>query len=346
MDTSLTYDDVLIVPQYSELVSRKGADTSVEIGHVKLNVPILASNMSNVISEELCMKLAESGGIAVVDQFRSITGQVQIIENVKSKKLHIAGATGVTKDFKERAEALVVAGVDIVVFDTPHAHSILAKSAVSWCRRKFPNVLIACGNVVTPEGTKMLIDAGADIIKVGVGPGSACITRVVAGVGVPQFTAVSECAKVARKYGKFIIADGGVKTAGAFAKAIAIGADTVMMGNVFAGCDEAPSEFIVRDGRKYKSYFGSASAEAKRVRNAMDPAHKVYENEFVEGVSGLVPYRGSVSGVMMEYQMGLKSAMSYSNARTVRVFQANARFTRVTSIGERENNLDSKIEPR
>ncbi|MFO0703852.1 MAG: guanosine monophosphate reductase [Patescibacteria group bacterium] len=337
MDPSLTYDDILIEPQYSEVISRKDVDTSIEIKNLKLAMPVIAANMTNVISLDMCIALGKAGGIATIDQFMTIDDQVDMIKKVKSKKLPIAAACGVTKDFKERSKAIIEAGADMIVFDTPHAHSILAKEAVSYCRKKFPKSLIACGNVATSEGTKMLIDAGVDIIKVGVGPGAACITRVAAGVGVPQFTAVLECAKIAKIHNRFIIADGGVKTSGNFAKALAAGADLVMFGGLLAGCDEAPSELIIRDGVKYKRYFGSASAAAKQVRIKKDTHYKGKPNEFVEGAEGYVKYRGPVAKVVEEYKMGLASAMSYSNAKTIHSFQANVKFVRVTSIGEREN---------
>ena len=337
MDPSLTYDDILIEPQYSEVISRKDVDTSVEIKHLKLKVPVIAANMTNVISEYLCIAIARAGGIAAVDQFRSVEDEAELIKKVKKQKLVVAGTSGVTKDFKDRTAAIIKAGADFIIYDTPHGHSILAKEAVSWCRKKFPKAVIACGNVATAEGAKMLIDAGVDIIKVGVGPGAACITRVAAGVGVPQFTAVSECAKIAKIHKRYIIADGGVKTSGNFAKALAVGADLVMFGGMFAGCDEAPSELIVRDGKKFKHYYGSASAEAKRIRNKNDDNYKGKTNEFVEGAEGYVPYRGPVSQVVNNLRMGLASAMSYSNSKTIRSFQANVKFLRVTSIGEREN---------
>jgi len=337
MEISLTYDDVLIVPQYSTILSRKDVDTSVEIKGITLRVPIISSNMTSVISEEMCVALAKAGGIATIDQFREIADERNLIKKVKKAKVPVAAACGVTKDFKERTKAIMQAGADIIMYDTPHAHSLLAQEAVSWCRKTYPKAIIGCGNVATADGTKMLISAGADIIKVGVGPGAGCITRVAAGVGIPQFTAVLECAKIAKIHKRYVIADGGVKTSGGFAKAIAAGADLVMCGSVLAGCDEAPSELIEKNGQKFKHYYGSASVVARTKRTELDKKYRAKPSEFVEGADGYVKYRGPVAQVAHEFQMGLASAMSYSNAQTIRSFHANVRFARVSSIGEREN---------
>lgn len=337
MHPTLTYDDVLIIPQFSTIRSRRDVDTSVTLKGIRLNAPITCSNMTNVVSSDMAIGLAKAGGIATIDQFRSVSSEYNLVKLVKKAKLPIIGVSGVTKDFKERTKAIMRAGADIIMFDTPHAHSILAFEAVYWCRKTYPKSLIACGNVATAEGTKMLIEAGADIVKVGVGPGAACITRVTAGVGYPQLSAVMECAKIAKIHKRYIIADGGVKNAGNFAKAIAAGADMVMMGGVFAGCDEAPSEKIVRNGETFKRYFGSASAAAKKSRSAQDKKYTEDTKAFVEGAEGYVRYRGPVALVVEEFRMGLASAMSYSNAKTIRSFQANVKFVRITSIGEREN---------
>lgn len=337
MEISLTYDDVLIAPQYSIIKSRKDVDTSVKIDAIKLRVPIISANMTSVISEDMCIALAKAGGIATIDQFRDITDEHLLVKRVKKAKACVAAACGVTKDYKERTKAIMQAGADIIMYDTPHAHSLLAYEAISWCRKAYPKAIIGCGNVATADGTKMLITAGADIIKVGVGPGAGCITRVAAGVGIPQFSAVLECAKIAKIHKRYVIADGGVKNSGAFAKAIAAGADLVMCGSVLAGCDEAPSELIEQDGQKFKHYFGSASVVARTKRSALDKKYKAKPSEFVEGADGYVKYRGPVAQVVNEFRMGLASAMSYSNAQTIRSFHANVRFVRVSSIGEREN---------
>lgn len=337
MDPSLTYDDILIAPQYSTIVSRKDVDTSVKIGHITLRVPIISANMTSVISEEMCIALAKAGGIATIDQFREIADEHRLIQKVKKAKAPVAAACGVTKDYKVRTKAIIQAGADILMYDTPHAHSLLAYEAVSWCRKTYPKAVIGCGNVATAEGAKMLIVAGVDIIKIGVGPGAGCITRVAAGVGIPQFSAVLECAKIAKIHKRYVIADGGVKNSGAFAKAIAAGADLVMCGSVLAGCDEAPSELIEKNGIQYKHYFGSASLIARTTRSALDKKYKAKPTDFIEGAEGYVKYRGPVAQVVNEFRMGLASAMSYSNAQTIRSFHANVRFVRVTSIGEREN---------
>jgi IMP dehydrogenase len=259
-------------------------------------------------------------------------------------RLRVAAAVGVVGDFMERAQALVEAGADALVIDIAHGDSALMLSAIHQLRERLGDVPLVAGNVATAEATERLIDAGADAIKVGVGPGSMCITRQVAGVGVPQFTAVLESAKVAHKHGVPVIADGGVRYPGDVAKAVGAGASTVMVGNLLAGTDESPGLVIMRDGRKMKVARGMASAEAAADRAFRgDPTRGWASWEMAEfdvapeGIQAPVPYRGSAHEVLQQLLSGLRSGMSYCDAATIEQMWRKARFVRQTEAGIRES---------
>lgn len=339
-----TFDDLLLRPQYSEVNSRDDVDTSVEIvPGIKLKAPIMSANMQSVNSIELAVKLYEMGGMATIDQFRSIEEEAQMIKDIKKKKAKIAGAIGSSKDYMERSEAIIAAGADIIIMDSPHAHNLLAKNAIKNFRQKFGDVPLIVGNIATKEAALFLIHHGVDGVKVGVGPGAACTTRVSTGSGAAQMTAIMECYDVARNHGVSVLADGGVKTPGSFCKAIAAGGSAVYMGSIFAGTDEAPSRLIEIDGVKYKEYFGSSSVMAKMKRAESDKNFKEKANRFVEGDSGFTKYQGSVGDLVEKYMMGLKSAMSYSGAFDIKEFQTRAIFTVMTQNGVNENGAHGLV---
>jgi len=257
-------------------------------------------------------------------------------------RLRVAAATGVGDDGFARVEALVAAEVDVVVVDTAHGHSGGVLRAIERIKRMSNTVQIVAGNVATPEGAEALIAAGADAVKIGIGPGSICTTRIVAGVGVPQLTAVIESAAAAREKGVPAIADGGVRTSGDIAKAIAAGADCVMMGSLFAGTDEAPGEVFLYQGRSYKSYRGMGSIGAM----ARGSADRYFQQEVQdslklvpEGVEGRVGYKGPVGNVIHQLVGGLKAAMGYTGNPTIADMQANCRFRRITNAGLRESHV-------
>lgn len=255
----------------------------------------------------------------------------------KKGRLLVGGAIGVKGDYLERAEALLEAGCDILCIDIAHGHSKLAIHATKSVKDKFGDVQLIVGNVATAEGTMDLVNAGADCIKVGIGPGSTCTTRIVAGAGIPQFTAVLECAKVGRDCDIPIMADGGLKgSSGNFAKAIAAGASTVMRGRTLAGTDESPGIAIMRNGRKFKIYRGSASFGANIGRNQRNN-QDIDEGYNAEGVEALTPYSGSVAEVLKPYISGLKSGMSYAGAKTIEEFWDKAEFVRITNAGWKES---------
>jgi IMP dehydrogenase len=291
--------------------------------------------------------------LLVVDKDYRLVGLVTVKDIEKAERhphaskdeqgrLRVGAATGVGDDGVKRAEALFDAGVDILVVDTSHGHSEGVLKAVERIRRLSNYTQVIAGNVVTGDGAKALIDAGADGIKVGIGPGSICTTRIVAGVGVPQFTAILDCVEECRKHKVPVIADGGVKYSGDLAKAIAAGAECAMIGSLLAGTEEAPGEVYLYEGRSYKSYRGMGSLGAM----ARGSADRYFQQEVAdtlklvpEGIEGQVPYKGPVSNVIHQLVGGLRAAMGYTGARNIGEFQKNAKFIRVTGAGQRESHV-------
>jgi IMP dehydrogenase len=312
--------------------------------------------VSESVKREEAMRLLHQHRIEkllVVDNAYRCVGLVTVKDIEKAQKypfackdeagrLRVAAATGTGPDGVERAEALFGAGVDVLVVDTAHGHSAKVLESVRRIRELSNYTQIVAGNVATGEGTRALIDAGADAVKVGIGPGSICTTRIVAGVGMPQLTAILDCVAEARKSGVPIIADGGIKYSGDLAKAIAAGADVAMLGSLFAGTDEAPGEVFLYQGRTYKSYRGMGSVGAM----ARGSADRYFQQEVTsqlklvpEGVEGRVPHKGPVGNVIHQLVGGLKAAMGYTGNRTVAEMQRNARFVRITSAGLRESHV-------
>jgi IMP dehydrogenase len=260
-------------------------------------------------------------------------------------RLRVGAAIGPAFDRQERAAALVGAGVDVLVVDTAHGHSRSVLDAVRATKKEHPGVEVIAGNVATAEGVEALIDAGADAIKVGIGPGSICTTRVVAGIGVPQITAISDSARVADRRGVPIIADGGVKYSGDVAKAIAAGASSVMVGSLFAGTDEAPGDIVLYQGRSYKQYrgMGSLGAMKRGSKDRYAQAGAADEKLVPEGIEGRVPHRGSLASILHQLVGGLRSGMGYTGCRTIQELRAKAQFVRITSQGLRESHVHDVI---
>jgi IMP dehydrogenase len=269
----------------------------------------------------------------------------------EGQRARTAAAVGVGGDRDERVAALVEAGVDAIVVDTAHGHSQGVLDAAAAVRARWPSLKLMVGNVATPEATRACIDAGADVVKVGIGPGSICTTRVVAGVGVPQLTAIADCAEVAHHHGVGIIADGGIKYSGDIAKAIAAGADACMIGSLLAGTEEAPGDVVLYQGRQYKSYRGMGSIEAMRAgssdRYFQDDAAGDPEADtrklVPEGIVGRVPHRGPISDVLYQLVGGLRASMGYCGCATIEQMQREAQFVRITNAGLRESHVHDVI---
>ena len=259
-------------------------------------------------------------------------------------RLRVGAAVGASGDFLERVSAVVEAGADVVVIDTAHGHSKNVIRAVGDVKRQYPDTEILAGNVATPEGTEALIEAGADAVKVGIGPGSICTTRVVAGVGVPQITAIFECARAAERHEVPVVADGGVKYSGDITKALAAGARTVMLGGLLAGTEESPGETVLFEGRSYKAYRGMGSVTAMQGGSADRYFQDDVEERgklVPEGIEGRVPYRGRLSDTVHQLMGGLRSGMGYCGAGTVEALRTRARFVRITTAALRESHPHS-----
>jgi len=295
--------------------------------------------------------------LLVVDDQNTLKGLITIKDIEKTIKypnsckdnlgrLRVGAAVGVSPDREARGEALLKAGADAIVIDTAHGHSQGVIEAIRDTKKAFPNCQLIAGNVATAEGTEALIKAGADAVKVGVGPGSICTTRVIAGVGVPQITAILECARVAQRHGVPIISDGGIKFSGDITKAIAAGADTVMIGGLFAGTDESPGEMVLYQGRSYKMYRGMGSIEAMKSGSKDRYYQDDVESEIKlvpEGIEGRVPYKGPLSSSIYQLLGGLRAGMGYLGCRSLKDLKVKSRFTRITNAGLRESHVHDVI---
>lgn len=465
LEEALTFDDVLILPGYSEILPSDTDVTTRLTRQIKLNIPLVSAAMDTVTESELAKALAREGGIGIIHKNLSIKQQAHEVEIVKrtengvienpvvihpndtvfnalklmaeykiggfpvvdddgylvglltnrdvrfesdvSKKvkelmtprhklivaqpgislekakeiLHnhrieklpivddknkliglitikdvlsviehpnaardskgrliVGAAVGTSKDTFERVEALIKAGVDVIVVDTAHGHSKKVIETVKKLKELYPDLSIIAGNVATPEGTEALIKAGADAVKVGIGPGSICTTRIVAGIGVPQLSAIIKSSEIAKKYGVPIIADGGIRYSGDIVKALAAGAESVMLGSIFAGTEESPGETILYQGRKYKVYRGMGSIGAMKSGSA-DRYFQSENKKFVpEGVEGMVPYKGFVKDVVYQLVGGLRSGMGYIGAKTIEQLQKRAKFIKITAASVKESH--------
>jgi IMP dehydrogenase len=291
--------------------------------------------------------------LLVVDNDRNLKGLITIKDIEKVKKypnackdsfgrLRVGAAVGPTDDMEQRAEALLRAGADVIVIDTAHGHSQGVIDGVRRLRAAFPKIELVAGNIATANAAEALIKAGANAVKVGIGPGSICTTRIVAGVGVPQISAIADVARITRKYGVPLIADGGIKYSGELPKAIAAGADVIMIGSLFAGTDESPGETILYQGRTYKSYRGMGSLGAMKQGSKDRYFQGDVESEIKlvpEGIEGRVPYRGPLSSTIHQLMGGLRSGMGYTGCRTIDELQKNATFMRITNAGLRESHV-------
>lgn len=463
----LTYDDVLLVPAYSEVLPREVNLTTKFSKGIELKAPIVSSAMDTVTESALAISIAQQGGIGVVHKNMSIEAQAQEVRKVKRSesgmiidpvtlnvsanlgdalklmsefkiggipvidenqklvgivtnrdlrfekdlsrsvkdvmttenlvttkenvgldvaegilqqhkieklpvvdadykliglityrdiikvkehpnsckdsfgRLRVAAAVGVSGDTMERIEALVIAGVDAIVIDTAHGHSKGVIEVLKIVKNKFKDLQVVVGNIATAEAAKMLVAAGADAVKVGIGPGSICTTRVIAGVGVPQFTAVMNVAEAIKGSGVPVIADGGIRYTGDVVKAIAAGANTVMMGSMFAGTDESPGEAIIFEGRKFKSYRGMGSLEAMQ-KGSKDRYFQDMEDDIKklvpEGISGRVPFKGKLSEVMHQLIGGIRAGMGYCGAVNIEDLMEKAQFVRITNSGIKESH--------
>jgi IMP dehydrogenase len=326
-----TYDDVLLVPNQMDMRSRREPDLMASLTQkLSLHLPFISANMDTITEAPMARAMAQEGGLGIIHRFMGIEQQAQQVSELKSEGLEIiAASVGVNDDSQERTHALVSHGANLITVDIAHGHSVQMLEMIQWLKKEFPHVAIIAGNVATREGTLALIEAGADAIKVGIGPGSMCTTRIITGCGVPQLTAVALCAEVAAAHNIPIIADGGIKTSGDVVKALAAGASTVMLGSVLAGAIETPGR--IRHGKKL--YRGMASRSAQDSWRGGVPTGMAPEGE-----STSVPVKGHLSDVLQELAGGLRSGMTYLNAMNIGEISTKARFMEMTAMGYRESS--------
>ncbi len=331
--TGLSYGDVLLVPQRSPVESRNDVEISTTLtDELELETPLLSAPMDTVTESEAAIALSRAGGFGTIHRFVSIEEQAAEVRAVADAGEQVGAAIGINEDYLERTEAVLDAGTDCVMVDVAHGHLESCLDVVSRLRKEFGDIDLVVGNVATPDGVRDLYSAGADCVKVGIGPGSHCTTRKVAGAGVPQLTAVDDCAAVADDLGVPIIADGGIRSSGDAVKALMAGADSVMMGSLFAGTEEAPGEVVDVDGRTYKRSRGMATTAANE-----DRSDKEVDVDADEGVEGLTEYKGPLVDVAEEFAAGIRSGLSYCGGHTIEKARQNAEFIRVAaSARERE----------
>lgn len=351
----LTFDDILLIPQYSEVLpSEVGLETYIT-KDIKLNMPLLSAAMDTVTESGMAIALAQLGGIGVIHRALSIDMQTEEVKKVKRNegtfysnslqdkdgRLIAAVAVGVGVDSNERIDKLIEAGADLLVIDTAHGHSKMVLNKVKETKERYPDISLMAGNIATFEAARDLINMGADSLKIGIGPGSICTTRIVSGVGVPQITAILEVSRAAKKFGIPVIADGGIRFSGDIVKAIAAGASAVMMGSMFAGTDESPGDFLGED-KKYKCYRGMGSLGVMKA-NGGDRYFQKDTSDVKkivpEGVEGKIEYKGPVSDIIYQLLGGLRSGMGYSGAKNIKDLQEKAKFIQITSAGLKESHV-------
>jgi len=307
----LSFDDIILIPRYSTLRSRSEADTSVSFWKYTRPNPIISANMKTVTGPDMAIAVWESGGTGALHRFWEIEENVQAYQSVVEKQADCFVSIGVNNDYKDRTKALYDAGARMFIIDIAHGHSIMMKQTIEWLREEYKEeIYIVAGNVATGQATKDLIEWGADAVKCGIGPGSLCTTRLVTGHGVPTVTAIHECQYWTNHLNKMLIADGGIRFSGDIVKSIALGADMVMLGGLFAGAEESPSPVV---GGK-KLYQGSAAVP---VRAGVTP----------EGASAHIPVVGTVSKIIDNLVGGLRSGMSYSDAHSLNELKVKSRYT-------------------
>ena len=341
---ALTFDDVLLIPQYSSIVP-SNTNISVNLSKkINLQLPFLSSAMDTVTESRMAIAMAKNGGMGVIHRNLNIKKQCDEIKKVKKIHLNVGAAIGASKTELDRAKQLIDSGVDMIVIDTAHGHSKNVLSILNKIKKFSNKITICVGNIATGDAAKLLYNSGADILKVGIGPGSICTTRIVAGIGVPQITALLNVKKAMNKKNIKIISDGGIKFSGDIIKAVAAGADAIMMGSIFAGTAESPGKIFKLKNKLYKFYRGmgsigamsSGSSERYFQKNQKD------KSKFVpEGVESRVSYKGNVANIIYQLQGGLRSSMGYIGAQRLKEVSKKSKFIKITKAGFYESMVHS-----
>ena len=347
---ALTYDDVLLAPKYSEILP---SETKIETKlskNLSLKIPIISSAMDTVTESSMAIEIAKLGGIGVIHRNLDIKNQILEIKKVKSKNLKIGAAVGAGPLEIKRAEALLKEKIDLIVVDTAHGHTKKVAEIIKKIKKlKSKKTTLCAGNIATAEAAKFLSKLGVDAIKVGIGPGSICTTRLVAGIGVPQLSAILAAKKGLGKKKIMLVADGGIKFSGDISKALAAGADAVMIGSLFAGSKESPGKLIKKNGKYFKSFRGMGSIGAMNKGSAdryFQKKQKDPSKYVPEGVEGLVKYKGPVEKIIYQLIGGLKSSMGYLGSKNIKDLRNKPKFVKITKAGFYESmvhNIDQVL---
>ena len=334
---ALTFDDVLLLPQFSKVLP---SETNISVSlskNIRLNTPFLSSAMDTVTESQMAIAMAKSGGIGIIHRNLDVKKQILEIRKVKKQKLLVGAAVGAGPSEFKRAEAILKEKIDMIVVDTAHGHTKKVSEIVKFIKKtKNKKTALCAGNIATPSAAKFLLKLGVDIIKVGIGPGSICTTRLVAGIGVPQLSAILEVRNGIKNKNVKIISDGGIKYSGDLAKAFAAGADAVMIGSLFAGTDEAPGKLIKRNGKLFKNFRGMGSVGAMNKGSAdryFQSKQKDTSKYVPEGVEGFAKYKGKVDNIIFKLIGGLRSSMGYLGSRQIKYLRDKPQFVKITKAG-------------
>lgn len=342
----ITFDDVLLLPGYTDF-KRAEVDLTTKLHEsIVLTLPVVSSPMDTVTEEAMARALAVAGGLGIIHRNLSVADQAQMVANVRKDNLLVGAAVGVGADFEDRVKALVNAGTTLLVVDSGHGNTKFVIDGVTHIKSVYPQMVVMAGNVATEDGAKRLIAAGADILRVGMGPGSICTTRIISGMGVPQITAVAEAVKATHGTRVTVVADGGIRQIGDMAKAFGMGAHAVMLGSLLAGYDESPGEMVTVTNEKYKQYrgMGSVAAMQKGSAERYGQSKETEQKKLIaEGVEGLVKYKGKVGDYFDQVAGSLRSSFYYIGAKTMSEFQEKARFTRITAASLIESHPHSIV---
>ena len=337
INEALTFDDVTLVPKYSEILPSE-VDTSIILtSHLRLKIPLLSSAMDTVTESRMAIAIANAGGLGIIHRNLEISKQLLEIKKVKAKKLLVGAAVGAGPNEFKRAEAILKENVNMIVVDTAHGHTKKVSEIIKFIKKnKNKKTALCAGNIATAQAAKFLLNLGVDIIKVGIGPGSICTTRLVAGIGVPQLSAILNVRNGVKNKDIKVISDGGIKYSGDLAKAFAAGADVVMIGSLFAGTDETPGKLIKKNGKLFKSFRGMGSVGAMNKGSAdryFQSKQKDTSKYVPEGVEGFAKYKGKVENIIFKLIGGLKSSMGYLGSKQIKNLRDKPQFVKITKAG-------------
>ena len=333
---ALTFDDVTLVPQYSSVLPYETVTKTELNKNLELNIPLISSAMDTVTESKMALAIAKSGGLGIIHKNLTPKKQVEEVKKVKKNNMNVGAAIGTSEKDIDRIYKLLETKVDLIVVDTAHGHTKKVLNTINIIKKISKDCVVCAGNIATGKAAKFLADAGADIVKVGMGPGSICTTRLVTGIGVPQLSAVLDVKKALRNYKTKIISDGGIKFSGDIAKALAAGANAVMVGSLFAGTTESPGKIFKHKGKLYKNFRGMGSSGAMSAGSAdryFQEKNKNISKYVAEGVEGIVQFKGSVNKIIYHLIGGLKSSMGYMGSKTIKDLQKKSEFVKITKAG-------------